>query len=148
MTTLVTAEQIASVRRMVAEPTITPYTDVLITAFIELYPVVDIEGEEPFELTGTRPPVKEVNPEWMPTYDLNSAAADIWAEKAGTWANKYDFGADGSTLNRSQVYRQSMQQSRYYRSRRVPGTVTLVKFPDERGGDDVSYIGNVPEDDE
>ncbi len=104
MTTLVTAAQIATVRRMVAEPLTTTYSDALITTFIETYPVLDEQGEQPFTLSSDTPPVHETNADWMPTYDLNAAAADIWTEKASAVANLYDFKADGGDYTRSQAY--------------------------------------------
>jgi hypothetical protein len=42
--------------------------------------------------------------DWVPTYDLNRAAAEGWRWKAGKLAGSaYDFTADGATFNRSQM---------------------------------------------
>jgi hypothetical protein len=145
MTTLVTAAQIAQVRRMVAEPTTTTYSDAQITTYIETYPVMDVQGELPYTLSSATPPVNEVNANWMPTYDLNAAAADVWQEKAAGVANLYDFEADGGKYSRSQVIKQAMEMARFYRSRRMPTTHQLVKTPDERTAADSSWIGNLSE---
>lgn len=147
MTSLVTAAQIATVRRMVAEPLTTTYTDDLITAFIETYPHIDEQGEEPFTLSSATPPVHETNENWMPTYDLNAAAADIWQEKAANWITQHDFSADGGNYSVSQVYDMMMKQVRYYRARKRPTSVTVHKYPDEGYSDDPVWIGNNPEPD-
>ena len=146
MTTLVTAAQIAQLRRMTGEsiPAST-YTDALLTTYIEKYPRVDEQGEEPFTLSGAVPPVHVVNTEWMPTYDLNAAAADVWQEKATAFVGQYDFNADGGSYSRSQQHDQCMKQVRYYRSRVMPTSVKTHKWPDERRNEDVVWIGNLPE---
>jgi hypothetical protein len=126
----VTAAQILQVRRMAAELTATTYSDAAITAFIEAYPVMDERGEEPYTWdTSTTPPTQDENDDWIDTYDLNAAAADIWEEKAAVWAAKYDFTADGGTYHRSQGFEQAQKMARHYRSRRQPGTRTMVMRP-------------------
>ena len=146
MTTQVTAAQIATVRRMVAEPTTTTYSDALITTFIEAYACIDARGEMPFTWSTTTPPAQVVNPSWVATYDLNGAASDIWQEKAGALAANYDFVADGGNYSRSQAYEMAMKQVRFYRARRRASTSTMVKSPDElQGNSDFQWIGNLPE---
>lgn len=140
MTTLVTAAQIAQLRRMVAEPTITTYSDALITEYIERYPHMDEWQELPLDDYG------DANPNWTPTYDLNAAAGDIWEEKASAVSHKYDFSADGGSFSASKQYDQYMKQARNFRSRRLPSTVAMVKYPPESEFDD-SWIGNLPEGD-
>lgn len=131
-----TAAQIATVRRMVAEPTTTTYSDVLVTAFIEKYPLMDERGENPYTFdTSTEPPTKEANDNWIATYDLHAAAADIWEEKAANWANKYNFSADGGNYSRSQAYEMAMKSARYHRSRRAPTTRRSFASPKETAGD-------------
>jgi hypothetical protein len=45
--------------------------------------------------------------DYVPTWDLNRAAAEGWRWKAGKLAGSaYDFTADGSTFNRSQMVAQ------------------------------------------
>jgi hypothetical protein len=126
MTTSVTAAQIAQIRRMVNEPLTTTYSDAAITTYIETYPLVDENGESPRVPSMTIPETMMVNPDWMATYDLHAAAADIWEEKAAVVSVDYDFNADGATLNRSQVYEHMMSQARYHRSRRSPKTITQI----------------------
>jgi hypothetical protein len=110
-------DQVAEVRRKAAEPLTTNYADTVIVSYIERYPLIDSAGALPDET------------DWVPTYDLNAAAADIWDEKAAALAVQYDFQADGGSYHRSQAYAQAMQQARYYRSRRAAGTRTLIAVP-------------------
>ena len=126
-----TAAQIAQLRRMVAELTLGTYDDNDLAGYIEAYPLLDERGEEPYTLDSSTPPEREDNPDWIPTYDLHAAAADIWDEKAANYAANFDFSADGASYHRSQQYAQMMQQARYHRSRRSPRTGTLVKWPEE-----------------
>jgi hypothetical protein len=136
MTTLVTAEQIAEVRRMVGEPTTATYSDDLLITYIEKYPHLDEYGEEPTTEDG------EANSEWTPTYDLHAAAGDIWEEKAATVSGKFDFSADGGSYSPSQVYQQFMAQCRHHRARRMPSTARMVKSPPEERMD-MSWIANL-----
>lgn len=139
-----TAAQIAQVRRMVAEPTTTTYSDATIKSYIEAYPCIDERGEEPYDWdTSTDPPHQDANADWIPTYDLNAAAADLWDEKAATLAQDYDFSADGASYSRSQAYEAAEKRSRYYRSRRQPKTFTLRPEPEAAAGD--VWVGNLAE---
>lgn len=121
-----TAAQIAHVRRMVAEPTLVTYDNDVIQAYIETYKLMDENGENPRVPSTLQPGVLFDNPDWTPTYDLNSAAADIWEEKASVLAQDFDFDADGGNYRRSQAYDQAMKQARHYRSRRSVRTVRQV----------------------
>jgi hypothetical protein len=142
MTTLVTAAQIATIRRLVAEPTEAIYTDELITTLIEAYPHTDEYGEDYLDDDGV------VNADWTPTYDLNATASDIWSEKASVVSSKFDFSADGGNYSQSQQFEQYMKQSRYFRSRKLPTTAKGVKSPREwRTQSDETWIGNLPESD-
>lgn len=145
MTTLVTDAQIAELRRMVGEPTIATYSDVLLTSYIERYPHLDEQGEEPYTLSGATPPTQEVNESWIPTYDLNAAAADIWQEKAAAVASKFDFAADGGNYSMSQMHGNYMAQCRFYRSRRMPSSMRMRQFPVEDDAVVQSWIANLPE---
>jgi len=122
-----TAEQIAKLRRMVAEPTLTTYSDTDLAGYIEAHAVVDANGMEPLFYAGVNQGMV-ANPTWMSTYDLNSAAADVWEEKAAAPAEDFDMEADGAQLSRSQVYEHYMKQARYYRSRRNPKTVSMTAY--------------------
>ena len=148
----VTAAQIAQMRRMVAEPTATTYSDDLLEDIIELYPTIDELGTMPYyyvQSSGT--PTKTDNDNWIPTYNLNAAAAQIWDEKAAAIANQYDFKADGGDYSRSQAFKHATEQAKYYRSRRGLTTFTLYKSPKESASGSLnqeSWIGNLPESDD
>ena len=114
-----TADQIARVRRMVAEADDSGgYTDAILSALIEEYPLYDLYGYEP-----------EDTDNWTATYDLARAAADVWEEKASAVAADYDLTADGATLNRSQVVEQYKKQARLFRSR---GHARMVLFGESK----------------
>jgi hypothetical protein len=107
-----TDAQATKVRAMTAEKNSDTYSDAEIKVFIEAHPLPDLYGLDP------------TNDDWMATYDLNAAAADIWEEKAGKVASDFDFDADGGSYSRSQVYEQMMQQARHFRARRSLRTIT------------------------
>lgn len=141
-----TDAQIAQVRRMVAEPTMTTYSDDLIATYIEKYPHLDEQGERPYTLSSAAPPEQVENTNWIPTYDLHAAAADIWEEKAAAPAQDFDFSEDNiGSYKRSQVYEQYMKQCRFHRARRMPSTTALVKDPEETKS--LPWIANLPEED-
>ena len=140
------AEQIAQVRRMIAEPTEEMYDNTMLAAYIEAYPLLDERGQEPFLWDeATTPPTRTANPAWLPTYDLNAAAADLWDAKAGALAADYDFQNDAGRFDRSQAYRHAEARARYYRSRRAPRNTTLKQWPEETTADNFPWIVNLPE---
>lgn len=141
-----TADEIMRLRRMTGELTTSTYYDSMLASTIEAYPLLDERGEEPYTWdTSTEPPTKETNDNWLPTYDLNAAAAAIWEEKAALLAPDYDFSADGATLQRSGAFRHAMGQAGYYRSKRATGTIT--QFAEELPTTE-SWIGNAAEEDD
>lgn len=117
-------------RRMTAEPEHTTYTDGDLQAIIARYALVDAEGLQPTET------------DWIGTWDLNRAAAEVWAEKAAAVASDYDFIADGGNFNRSQVYAQYMATSRRYMAQRSCTAIPLATSTVEPV--DV-WVGNLPE---
>ncbi len=133
-----TAEQVAQLRRMTGESSSDTYSDEALEETIERYPLEDARGEGPWIESTTTPGTLEENPDWTATYDLNAAAADIWAEKAADLAQDFDFSADGGSYHRSQAYAQMMQQSRYYRSRRSIKTITLRPEPLMQGEEEAA----------
>jgi len=134
----VTAAHLAELRRLVAEPTTTTYSDELLGKYIVIYPLPDGLGYWPVDVGfGTIG--------WTPTYDLHCAAADIWLEKAAAAAALYDFSADGGNFSRSQISDRYMKQVAYHRARRAPQSATLRKYPNEVRGDDYGGIGNLAE---
>lgn len=142
-----TAAQIAQLRRMVAEPTTTTYDDTDLQAYIEAYPLMDEQGEAPYTLSSAMPPAQVANTNWIATYDLNAAAADVWDEKLGAIADKFDYSAEGSAFHLSQTVKQYESRARYYRSRRATKTMTAVKWPEENTPDKFPWIANLPETD-
>ena len=135
-----TAAQIAQLRRMVNEPLTTTYSDATLTTYIETYPMIDARGEHPFTWNLTAvPPAKLDNPEWIDTYDLCAAAANVWEEKAAAVVGSFDFTADGASYSRSQVYEQYMKMARSSASRRSPRTITMRPWPEEVN-EDLTYV--------
>ena len=126
----VTAAMRARLRLMVNELTTDTYSDDLLGSYIETYPLLDSDGNEPGD-TG-----------WVASYDLNAAAADIWENKAAAVWDKFSFTAVGeATYQRSTKYDNAMKQARYYRSKRAMRT-TKVKV-DPQPLNDTPWIANV-----
>jgi len=122
------AVEIARLRRMVNEPSTVTYTDALISAAIERFPLTDAQGVDPLEWDySTTPPTSSTNDNWIATYDLNQAAGEIWEEKAAALAPNYTFSADGATYNRQQVFEQYMQMASIYRSRGAIRAIGMVR---------------------
>lgn len=136
-----TAAELARLRRMVAEPgTTNGYTDSVLSDAITRYPVPDSAGVYPTDEDGV------ANSDWVETYDLNAAAADVWTEKAASVAANYDFAADGGDFKRSQGAAQAMKMASYYRSRRFARGV-LLKAEINSDLESQVWIGNLPEPD-
>jgi hypothetical protein len=141
-----TDDQIAELRRLVAEPTTDTYSDEAIAAYIERYPCLDERGQEPYTLdTSTEPPTQDENESWIPTYDMHAAAADVWEEKAALVVADFDFQSDDQGFKRSQKHEMAMKMVRHHRSRRRPKTSTAVMWPPRRSTDNTPWIGNLPE---
>lgn len=64
--------------------------------------------------------------DWVPTYDLNFAAAEGWRRKAGRAAALFNHGVDGASFQRSQIYSQCLVQAKEYSSR-APTTITVTR---------------------
>ena len=125
-----TAAMAARLRRMVDEATEATYTDEVIDDYIESYPLIDQLGTDPFEIDyDTTPPTISELDEWIPTYDLHAAAAEIWEEKAAAIADEFTFSADGGSYSRSKKYEQYMAHSRSHRSRRSAKSIELLVEP-------------------
>ena len=141
-----TAAQIAQLRRMTNLVGSSDYADITLQAYIETYPLKDERGEAPYTWdTSTSPPHKDTNVEWIPTYDLNAAAADVWDERAAAVSADFDFSADGGNYTRSQVVKQYQERARYYRSRRRPATHTAFIEPELGSNRQAVWIGNLAE---
>lgn len=100
------SEDIARLRRMTNEPTTTTYSDALMAAYLESWPLVDKNG-----LTQDNG-----GSSWIEAYDLHAAAADIWEEKAALLFAKHDFSADGANYSASQMYDNAKKQAEHHRA--------------------------------
>jgi hypothetical protein len=126
------AATLAQLRRMVNEPTTTPYTDTVLTAYIESHPAMDTTGLESGDT------------DWVPVYDLHWAAADIWEEKAAAVQAYYNFSADGGNYSQDQLYQTAMEMVRYHQARRKAGSRDTHKSPVEVETDaELTYDGDV-----
>lgn len=123
---------IADLRRMIAEPSATTYSDVTLERLIGLCAVNDSRGVAPTVMSyATVPPTETANPDWIESYDLNACAAAIWDEKAAGVACDPNFSADGLSVQRSQVYDQYTKQAQRYRSRSCGGVLDLTRINQE-----------------
>lgn len=119
--------EIAQLRRMINEPTTATYSDATLEDYIEAHAVADERGVQPFEMDfSTTPPTRTAVEQWIATYDLNAAAAQLWEEKAAAVASGFAFTADGATHHRDQRYQQYMQMAQRYRSKSVPGALKFA----------------------
>lgn len=126
-----TAAQVARLRRMIAEPTTTTYSDADLSGWIEAYPVADDDGNDPDHA------------DWTATYDIHAAASELWVEKAAAVAADFAFSADGGSYSRDQVYAQYMKQARHHAARRRAGTAKVYAVAG--GVDRAVWIANLPE---
>lgn len=142
-----TAAMVAELRRMVAEPDETTYTNEVLIGLIERYPLIDEQGEAPYTLdTSTTPPSQDANEDWIATYCLHSAAALVWEEKATALAGNYDFSADGGQFIRHQAFDQYMQMARRHTARRAPRTIQAVAWP-QPAATNSEWVANLKESD-
>ena len=61
------------------------------------------------------------------SYELNAAAADVWATKATYYQQSYDVKTDGHDLTRSQLYKQAKEQEAFYRGMVGAYTVDILR---------------------
>jgi len=115
---------------MVDEATEATYDDDLIDDIIEKYPLLDVLGNDPQDVdwTTTPPTISEAD-DWIPTYDLHAAAAQIWEEKAGAISDEFDFNADGGNYSRSQKEEMYMKKARWHSARRSLKTIKSFVEP-------------------
>lgn len=117
-------------RRMVDEPTETTWDNNAIDDYIERYPLLDVLGTDPQDVdTSTTPPTITEAENWIPTYDLHAAAADIWDEKAAAVADEFDFKADGGSFSRSQKEEKYLGKARFHQSKRSAKTIKMWVEP-------------------
>ena len=123
--------------------------DTAIAEAIERYPLPDTFGVSPYSWDeSATPPTRSANDNWVPTYDLNAAAADIWDEIAATYVGDFDFQTNDQRFDRSQKHKQAMAQARYFRSRRAPTSIKMAGESKTDRGSSLGWIGNLPEVDE
>ena len=132
-TDLITDEMVAELRDMVDEPDGVvrecehTYTDEELKGIIAKYPMVDELGKKPCSINlATIPPSYTLNTYWIPTFDLNRAAAKVWLDKAGRVARRFSYSADGASFSTDQMYKHYQQQYRSYWARRAPRTVEIL----------------------
>jgi len=139
----VTAEMIAQVRRMVGEPNSSTYDHDTVVEYIAKHPLIDERGEKPYSFeTSDEPPTEDLNEDWIPTFDLHATAAEMWGEKAATYAANFDFSVDGGNFTHSQQHEHCLTQARYHSSRRSMKTVNLIR---ETRSIPSEWIGNLAE---
>lgn len=137
--------QIEHVRNMTTET----LDDDQIGEIIERYPLRDERGTPPYTWdTSTTPPTQDANDDWIPTYDLNAAAADIWEQTAATYAAHFDFETNDQKFDRSQKHAHAMKMVRHFRSKRAPTSFGMVGVSKEGSANPATWIGNLPEDDD
>jgi hypothetical protein len=54
------------------------------------------------------------DPDWVPTFDLNRAAAVGWEWKSNRVADLYSISDNGQTLDRGKIYDHCVERSKYY----------------------------------
>lgn len=61
---------------------------------------------------------------WVPTWDVNAAAAEGWLRKAGRAAAKFNFAEDGQRFDRAQIYQHCKAQHLAY-ANRLMGSIPI-----------------------
>jgi hypothetical protein len=61
------------------------------------------------------------------SYNVNSAAADVWRKKAAHYATAYDVSTDNHSLKRSQLVAQAKEQMRYFEAMGGPSSITMER---------------------
>lgn len=127
----ITSDTLAKLRKMIGEPTEATYTDDDLGLRLAQEPVKDLAGTQPFYVDELQiPPILKLNLHWLPTYDLNKVAADIWLEKASACpSDQYDVSVDGNSYSRSQLYDHYMQNHRTYNARRKARSRLIQRSP-------------------
>jgi hypothetical protein len=91
---MATAEQIAELRLLIAEPTGDVYTDAILGTMIDAR-----------------------------SGDMNGSAYDVWVQKAAAAAELVDISEGGSSRKMGDVYEQALSMARHFASA-TPGGVT------------------------
>ena len=115
-----------------AEPTVATYSDDELTLYFNRWKLMDALGRDPYVVSATTPPTMIANPDWAGdenSYDANAVAAEIWSEKAGALADKFDFSEDGQSFSRRQKYENAERQARIFRAKRSAQAIKLYPYP-------------------
>lgn len=115
----------AQLRRLADEPSTATYSDDLLVAYLQRYPVYALHRHgHDADVYGNG---------WLPgqirqpaTWDVKRAAADIWEEKAATLAKSFDFVADGGNFSRSQAHDHALKMARELRQGRRQRSMRAV----------------------
>lgn len=126
-----TQDDIARLRRLTAEPTDATYSDAALVIVIESHPLRDADGRDP------------EHDDWVATYSMNAAAADIWEEKAAAVACNFDFSADGASYQQSKVFDNYTRMAKRFRGRAPIGSQKLISTRRE-----MDRYGNIAEADQ
>jgi hypothetical protein len=92
-------------KRMTAWETEPALSEDDLNAALGTAPVPDLNGNAP------------TDEEWIPTYDLNAAAAEAWLIKAARASALVAVDPPGSGITTSRVYDNCREMARVYRSR-------------------------------
>ncbi len=105
ITTAPTADVVARLRRLVAEPTTTLYSDETLIAILTQFPTARRLQADNLIVNGS-------NSLSVVVWDVHAAAAQVWEEKIAMLVvqGSYDITADGQTLTREQKLRQYREQ--------------------------------------
>jgi hypothetical protein len=118
----ISAADITRVRNL-ADASVSDFDDDAIEYSIALFSIRDADGAEPAE------------DDWVETYDLYRAAADIVEQRAAKVATRYDTAADGATLHRSQLQAQLTALAARLLTKARP-RVSVPTLPDEDESED------------
>lgn len=67
-------------------------------------------------------------------YDMNAAAADVWAMKAASLANEFDFSVDGGNYAKSKQYQQAIAIAAQFRDKALGSSgITYLRRTDVLG---------------
>lgn len=116
---MLTTEQLAQLRLMIAEPTDANFTDATLQLLADNCLIPDSEDREPGDT------------DYIPTYDLNAVASIVWDMKASAIADEFDFSADGGSFQRSQKFQQYIKRANHYRGLSVASVKRMKQVPKE-----------------
>ena len=91
----------------------------------ETDPVLTDEDMEDLLIKAARPDTNGLTREdasWVPTWDLDSAAADGWLRKASKAVSRFSFAEDGQRFERAQIYAHCIRMQEMY-ARKAMGTL-------------------------